>query len=120
VKLLLDGCVWGGVLPALEVAGHDVVRVADWPVDPGDEELLSYAFREGRILVTLDKDFGELAFVRMRPHSGIIRLVEVSAREQGPVCLSVLCRYGDLLERGGIVTVEPGRVRVRPRAELRQ
>lgn len=59
------------------------------------------------------KDFGELAAVRAQPHVGIIRLVEIPARQQGPVCAVVLERYGTTLARGAIVTVEPGRVRVR-------
>ena len=33
----------------------------DWSRDPGDEEILAIADQERRILVTLDKDFGELA-----------------------------------------------------------
>jgi hypothetical protein len=44
---------------------------------------------------------------------GIVRLVQIPARRQGPVCAVVLDRYGPMLARGAIVTVEPGRVRVR-------
>ena len=65
------------------------------------------------MLITLDKDFGELAVVRAQPHVGIVRLVEIPARRQGPVCAVVLERYGPVLARGAIVTVEPARVRVR-------
>lgn len=65
------------------------------------------------MLVTLDKDFGELAVVRQQPHAGIIRLVRIAARQQGPACAVTLERYGTLLAQGAIVTVEPGRVRVR-------
>ncbi|MFW6147662.1 MAG: DUF5615 family PIN-like protein [Thermodesulfobacteriota bacterium] len=32
-----------------------------WPEDPGDEEILARAHNKECILVTLDKDFGELA-----------------------------------------------------------
>jgi len=74
VKLLLDTCVWGGARESLEEAGHDVVWAGNWSEDPGDEELLGIADREGRILVTLDKDFGELAIVRGISHCGILRL----------------------------------------------
>ena len=49
--------------------------MGNWPEDPGDEEILEYAYKEGRILVTLDKDFGELAIVHDTPHSGILRIV---------------------------------------------
>jgi predicted nuclease of predicted toxin-antitoxin system len=81
MKLLLDTCVWAGAKGELAAAGHDVVWVGDWPQDPGDEELLSRAHADGRIVVTLDKDFGELAIVRGQPHAGIIRLV-ADARER--------------------------------------
>ena len=94
--------------------GHDVVWTGTWPSDPGDEEILAYAHRERRILVTLDKDFGELAVVHKMPHSGIIRLVNLSARRQAAVCLHVLERYGSMLQSGAIVTAELDRVRIRP------
>jgi predicted nuclease of predicted toxin-antitoxin system len=86
----------------------------DLEEDPGDEELLRSAATDGRALVTLDKDFGELAIVRGVAHSGVIRLVGFAAREQGPMIVAALTRYADQLEAGAIVTVELGRVRVRP------
>jgi predicted nuclease of predicted toxin-antitoxin system len=75
MKLLLDSCVWGGVRPELAAAGHDVSAASDWERDPGDEEILHRAHRERRILITLDKDFGELAIAQGKPHSGILRIV---------------------------------------------
>ena len=114
MKILLDTCVWGGARKELETAGHDVDWVGDWPQDPGDDAILAHAHQEERILITLDKDFGELAIVFNRPHYGIVRLVNLSARDQGQICLEVLNRYGDELVRGSIVTAEPGRIRIRP------
>ena len=114
MKLLLDTFVWGGAKKTLESSGHDVVWTGDWAEDPGDEEILAYAQNEGRILVTLDKDFGEIAIVRGKPHSGILRLVNLSANQQGIVCLRVIEAYGQVLQSGAIITVEPGRIRVRP------
>jgi hypothetical protein len=64
VKILLDTCVWGGARIPLTEAAHDVVWAGDWSEDPGDEAILARAGVEGRVLVTLDKDFGELAVVR--------------------------------------------------------
>jgi predicted nuclease of predicted toxin-antitoxin system len=114
VNILLDTCIWGGALDQLKAAGHDVIWAGDWPSDPGDDEILALAHQEGRILITLDKDFGELAVVREQAHAGIIRLVVLSASQQALACLMVLNRYGTELQSGAIVTVEPGRVRVRP------
>jgi predicted nuclease of predicted toxin-antitoxin system len=94
VKLLLDACIWGGACRALQSKGHDVVWAGDWPEDPGDDEILERAHREGRILVTLDKDFGELAIVRGVAHSGIIRIVNLSSGQQASACQRVIDLHG--------------------------
>lgn len=117
MKLLLDTCVSGLARYALEAGGHDVIWSAEWVRDPGDEEILSRAHAEGRILVTIDKDFGELAIVRGYPHSGIVRLVGLRSGQQGPVCGEVLERYGAELQKGAIVTASLSRARIRPTEE---
>ena len=114
MKLLLDTCVWGGGKAELQSAGHDVVWTGDLPVDPGDEEILAQAHREGRILITLDKDFGELAIVHGKPHCGIVRLVNIRAKLQAKMCEVVLAKHGGELQRGAIVTAEPARLRIHP------
>jgi predicted nuclease of predicted toxin-antitoxin system len=114
VKLLIDTCISGTVRDALQAAGHDTVWTGDWPQDPGDDEILDHAHQQNRILITLDKDFGELAVVHGRPHSGIIRLVNWATQQQASTSLWLLQRYSTELESGAIVTAEPGRVRVRP------
>jgi predicted nuclease of predicted toxin-antitoxin system len=86
VKLLLDTCVRGKACDELSAAGHDVIWSGAWPQDPGDEEILAPAHRDGRVMVTLDKDFGELAMVHGSAHSGILRLVNIAARQQAAVC----------------------------------
>jgi len=117
VKLLLDTCVWGGAKGDLIAAGHDVIWAGDWPQDPGDQALLNESARQGRVLVTLDKDFGELAVLRNIPHAGIIRLVGFRSVRQAEVCARVLARYGTELAAGALITAEPGRVRIRPPGE---
>ena len=61
--------------------------------DPGDEAVMRIAHEEGRVLVTLDKDFGELAIVYGKPHCGIVRLVGFPGRQQGAYCKTVLQRF---------------------------
>jgi predicted nuclease of predicted toxin-antitoxin system len=70
MKILLDSCVWGGCIPELEASGHDISWAGSWEADPGDLEILQRAHAEGRVLVTLDKDFGSAApFVRLHSES---------------------------------------------------
>lgn len=113
MKVLLDSCVWGGAREVIAAAGHDVGWVGDWGDDPGDNEILATAHQQGRVLVTLDKDFGELAIVKGAPHAGIVRLVGIRGRDQGPAAVQVLMAYAEDLQRLAILTVEPDRVRVR-------
>jgi predicted nuclease of predicted toxin-antitoxin system len=87
--------------------------VGDWPEDPGDAEILEHAFSETRVLVTLDKDFGELAVFRSQLHCGILRLVGLGAHEQVKVCLHVLKQYRKELASGSLITATRERVRVR-------
>jgi predicted nuclease of predicted toxin-antitoxin system len=114
MKVLLDTCVWGRAVKELQAAGHDVIYTGNWSEDPGDAQILAFAYNDGRVLVTLDKDFGELAIVHELPHSGIIRLVNMSAKQQAAVCIEVLKRYGNELLAGAIVTAEPGFAKIRP------
>ena len=114
MRLLLDACVSLTALDHLAGAGHDVEWVGNWAQDPGDTEILRRAVAEDRVLVTLDRDFGELAIVHGAPHRGIVRLVGFASREQGEACSRSLRQYAEDLARGAIVTVERARVRVRP------
>ena len=114
MKLLLDTCVSPGLITELTARGHDVVWVGSWPSDPGDEEILALGLREGRTVVTLDKDFGELAVAFGQAHSGIIRLVNFPVSKHASVCLGAIEQYSAELAQGAIVTAEPGRLRLRP------
>lgn len=115
MRVLLDTCISVEAVRQLREAGHDSIWAGEWRPDPGDEAILRAAHEQQRVLVTLDKDFGELGVLRGLPHHGIVRLVGFRAREQGSVCQRVLDIYADDLKQGAILTVEPGRVRIRRR-----
>lgn len=112
-KILLDSCVWSGVRDELLAAGHDVDWVGDWPADPGDEEILARAQADSRIVVTLDKDFGEMIVRGKIAHNGILRLVDTPPRQQGSVCQQVLSLHAEELRKGAIVTASTFRIRIR-------
>ena len=114
MRLLLDSSIWPRTVDHLRAGGHDVVWAGDWPRDPGDEAILATAHRERRILVTLDKDFGELAVRHGRPHAGIVRLVAIPVADQAWLVERVLTRRATGLANGAIVTADPERIRVRP------
>jgi predicted nuclease of predicted toxin-antitoxin system len=113
MKLLLDTCISGAAAEPLRSTGHDVVWAGEWPRDPGDDEILARAHAEHRVLVTLDKDFGELAVVFGHPHSGIVRIANFRAAQQAAVIEHLIANYSADLASGAIITAEPGRVRIR-------
>ena len=119
MRLLLDSSIWGPTGSTLRMAGHDVDWVGDWPSDPGDDVILARAHVDGRILVTLDNDFGELAVRQALPHSGIIRLALTPTALEADVCLAALNAFGAELVAGAIVTATPRRMRLRPAAAPR-
>jgi predicted nuclease of predicted toxin-antitoxin system len=112
-KLLIDSCVSTSVATAFRAKGYEVDWVGDWGRDPGDQEILERAAQETRVLITLDRDFGELAVLRGMRHHGILRLVDIRLHEQAARAEEALRRYRTELEAGGIVTVEPTRIRIR-------
>ncbi|MEQ8414305.1 MAG: DUF5615 family PIN-like protein [Imperialibacter sp.] len=112
-KVLLDSCMWSGAREELTTAGYDVKWIGDFLKDPGDAAVIELAFSENRVLITLDKDFGELAIFRGKPHRGIIRIVNFSALQHGQVSIKILDKYKSELEQQAIITVEKDRVRIR-------
>ena len=101
-------------MPVLTDLGHDVIWSGSWAKDPGDIAILAAAHSERRILVTLDKDFGELAILKGLPHSGIIRLTGFRAAQMANAIHYVIGTYERELIAGAIVTVDPERIRIRP------
>ena len=113
-SILLDSCVWGGALLILAELGHDVIWSGSWDKDPGDVAILAAAHSAQRILVTLDKDFGELAIVKGLPHSGIVRLTGFRAEQMAKAVHHIATTYHPELCAGAIITVDPDRIRIRP------
>lgn len=61
-KFLANENVPAESIDAARQAGHDVASVAESAPGATDEQVLQLSLAEGRVLVTFDKDFGEMAF----------------------------------------------------------
>jgi predicted nuclease of predicted toxin-antitoxin system len=112
VKFLVDRCAGQRLAAWLRTQGQDVL--ASWEVgpDPGDRALLERAAAEGRVLVTIDTDFGALIYMQSVPHAGMVRLPDVPAAERIRLMAQVLERHQDALQAQAIITVRGGRIRV--------
>lgn len=116
MRFLLDQSSNARLIPHLQLLGHDAIRVGrEHPPGLPDTEGLRLAYAEGRILITDDRDFGELIFRERQPHMGVIYLrlgdyvpldVAIERLEH------VLSNFADQLGQFLVVTRHRVRVRV--------
>src|SRR5215470_17186478 len=112
MKFLIDRCAGRLLADWLRKQGHNVVESREFGPDPGDRALLEWAANEGRILITLDTDFGRLVYTQNVAHAGLIRLPDVPSRARQPILADVLMRYEAELKDAAIITVRGGRIRI--------
>ena len=113
MRFLIDSCIGRSAAERLREMGHDVVRMQELGSDPGDARVLQIAWEQDRILVTADKDFGELAVVFGAQHKGIVRFAGIPATRHANALRELMDSYADSLGRGAIITIEPQRIRIR-------
>lgn len=116
MRFLIDTCAGRRLAEWLRAEGHDVVRVTDFGVDPGDDAVLQRAVDDRRILVTMDKDFGTLIHRDRVPHLGIIRLPHTTVAERIDLVQTILHRFTEADLDGALITVRGTRIRVARRS----
>jgi predicted nuclease of predicted toxin-antitoxin system len=120
VKLLADECTDAGMVAALRADGHDVVFAVESCRGWDDEAILGKANPEGRILLTEDKDFGELVYRQGLIAGGII-LLRFEGHERSLLTPRLRWLVGEMPDHieGHFVVLEPGKARFRPLSSKR-
>ena len=100
------------VIQALRHAGHDVIAIAEVANGAPDEQVLELAVNQKRILITEDRDFGELVYARGRLSPGVIlvRFPNRARKAKPATVVEAVASLGVRL-RNAFAVVEPGRVR---------
>jgi predicted nuclease of predicted toxin-antitoxin system len=109
MRLLLDQDVYAITARFLVDAGHDVVRVAQLGLSQAsDEEILRVSQQENRILITRDRDYGNLVFVRA-VGTGVIylRVLPTTINAIHHELVRILKNYSEVELSGAFVVVEP-------------
>lgn len=115
MRLLANENFPGAAVGELRIRGHDVVWIREAAPGSSDCQVLDSAIREKRVLVTFDRDFGELARTsNIPPFCGIVLL-----RIRMPKPLECGTRIADLIVSrddwaGHFSVIEHGRIRMRP------
>jgi len=117
MRFLVDECLFVQIVDRLRAGGHDVIWARDTNSGAKDVQLLSLAFADKRILVSEDRDYGELIFRDGRCAFGVV-IAKVAEFDGSPdriaeqVVATMLQLAGGLV--GQCTVIEPGRVRRRP------
>lgn len=113
MKFLVDVNASGSLAHWLLEHGYDLLRVAD--VDPRmeDSDILQWAVREKRIIITTDQDFEEMIWREKSPHEGVLRLENLPRAERLSLLEYVLNHHSGDLESGSIVIALSRKIRIR-------
>jgi predicted nuclease of predicted toxin-antitoxin system len=113
VRFLADESCDFAVVRALRSAGHDVIAVAEIAPRADDASVAEMAAREGRVLLTEDKDFGQLVYAKgQRTGSVILVRFPAAHRAELPAHLvEWIAAHADRLG-AAFVVFYPGRARV--------
>lgn len=115
MRLLANENVSGPIVAALRALGHDVLSVKERTPGAKDRDVLAHAQADERLVVTFDKDFGELAVRSRLPSScGVVllRLHGASPDLDNARAVAALTSRDDWAGHFAVVTDD--RVRLRP------
>jgi predicted nuclease of predicted toxin-antitoxin system len=114
VRWIADECVSPSIVARLRDSGHDVLYIADIAPGTSDSDIVERADQERRLLLTEDKDFGELVFRWRRAVPGIVllRIVPERRGQKWTRLAAAIGRYGETL-LGRYTVVEDDRIRSR-------
>ena len=113
MNFLLDVNASGALASWLIELGHDVIQVSEKNLRMSDDEILSWAVREQRIIVMTDNDFEEMIWRQGKSHCGVLRLENVPRSSKKALLQDALDNHSRDLESGSIVIALSTKFRVR-------
>ena len=113
MKFLTDVNASGAVAAWLTKAGFDVAQVSAVDTCMTDEEILRWANRKQRVIVTTDKDFEEMVWREGKRHCGLLRIENLPRYQRQSLLEYVLAHHSGELEAGAVVIALETKIRVR-------
>ena len=114
MRFLANEIFPGDAVAELRATGHDVVWIRSDAPGMKDPDVLAWAMRDDLVLLTFDRDFGELAFQSRLPATCGIVLFRMPMPSPGAVGATLAARIAERADwEGHFSVIEPGRVRMR-------
>ena len=116
MKIVIDMNLSPQWVPTLESEGHQVVH---WSTvgdpDAPDREIMAWAYEREYVVFTHDLDFTTLLAITQAVGPSVIqvRAQDVLPESMGPAIVRALRQFERALEAGALISVDPGRARVR-------
>jgi len=113
-KFLVDVGVGKEVELFLKGQGYDTKNVRTIDPQMPDEEIIRLSSKENRMIITMDKDFGELVYHYGKDHCGVLllRLEDATGSEKQEVVANILAKHStDIVNR--YCVFQNGRLRIR-------
>ena len=114
MRFLLDVHIATYIARALADKGHDVVRASERHATASDASLLDLAVREGRIVVTEDRDFSDLVYRDGAPPPPALLYLRVDPADQPVLAERILLVLENATINGHMVVIQRTSVRYRP------
>lgn len=114
MNFLADESVDGNIVERLRDAGHIVIYVAELSPSIDDDAVLELARQSAAVLITGDKDFGDLVFQRRQAACGVVllRLSGLTSDLKATLVLTAITAHLVQLT-GSFTVIAPGRIRIR-------
>jgi len=108
LKFIVDECTGSNVAGWLKQKGFEIYDVYAENKGADDEWILEKSFKENYIVITNDKDFGELVFRKGKGHRGVIflRLQKETDENKISTISKVIKRFGNQLSTSFVVASE--------------
>lgn len=115
MRIFADNCIHTDIIRALISAGFEVERAIDKGLaDASDREIFKHIIKSSQILLTFDKDFGNIIRFNIEDSKGVV-IIYVENMNRKEIIYRVVNFFQNITERklkGSLFIIEPQRIRI--------
>jgi predicted nuclease of predicted toxin-antitoxin system len=114
LKFVADESVDYQIVSLLRQGGHEVLYIAESQAGASDDSVLAQANLGKAVLLTSDKDFGDLVFRQRLISSGVVllRIAGLSQERKAEIVVDAIRKHGPEMPEGFTV-LTPTTIRIR-------